>query len=321
MQPVFSINFIWIFIMKVLLTGSDGFIGSEVKKFFLSEGVDVFSTVFDKEPGPGEMHLDVTQPDDFSKLPDDGFDVLINFTGIVDQKAPRRLMKAVNADGVRHLAAWAAGRGCGHFIQISSIGVYGLKTLGQNRTEEKTKRYNGLIAIPYMRTKARAEVYLEGSGVPCTILRLPSVIGYGDTFVSPVIAEKILSGSFFFCGSGKRLVSMLYAKNLGPLLLKLMHRGPQNDAFNCSDFHVPWNDFISEYARLLKRDSPVKKRSLLSLACNFGDSGDHMLYTFSFFGSHFPGEKLHRLLNFEPPHNWREGVREGVAGYLKSIER
>lgn len=307
--------------MKILLTGSDGFIGSEVKDFLLSRDIDVFSTVYNREPGPGEMWLDITRSDYLQKIPDEGFDGVINLTGIVDQKASRKLMKAVNAEGVRHLTEWAAQHGCPHFIQISSIGVYGLKTLGQYRTEKNTKRYNGVIAIPYMRTKARAEVYLETSGVPYTILRLPSVIGYGDTFVSPVIVEKILSGSFFFSGSGKKLVSILYAKNLGQLLLKLLHRGPQNNAFNCSDFHVPWDEFVSEYARLLKRDIPIKKKSLLSLLCNLRDSGGYMLYTFSYFGSHFPSDRLHVLLDYEPPRDWREGVREGVAGYLNYLVR
>jgi nucleoside-diphosphate-sugar epimerase len=89
--------------------------------------------------------------------------------------------------------------------------------LGQNITED-TSRYNGRFAIPYMRTKAKAEQVIEESLIPFTMLRLPAVFGKGDTYVSPVIADFMRKNNFHLYGDGNKLISLMYVKNLGSLI-------------------------------------------------------------------------------------------------------
>jgi nucleoside-diphosphate-sugar epimerase len=300
--------------MKVLIIGTDGFIGRHLKDFFLSTGHEVIGTVFN-DPAEGDDYcIDIRSAASIEALPDIPFDAVINAAGIVDQSAPSSLMMDVNARGAANLARWARRRGCPHFIQLSSIAVYGLKTLGVNRSEDRTRRFRGVLGIAYMRSKARAETLIERSGAPYTMLRLPAVIGRGDSFTSPSIVRWLRSGNFFFCGPGTRPVSLLFAKNLGPWVEALIAKGPLNCAFNCADHHVPWRDLVGHFAGLLNLPVPERTRSILALPLHLRDAGAHMLFTFSLFGSHFPSERLMRATAFTPPHDWRQGVAESLDG-------
>ena len=300
--------------MKILITGTDGFIGGYLREYFLSAGHDVTGTVYLKPAREGEIFADITDPRSLDNIPSTDFDAVINAAGIVDQSVKSASMTAVNAIGAGNLARWSLGRGCPHFIQLSSIAVYGLRTLGTNRREDNTPRFRGILGIPYMRSKALAEKYIEQSGCAYTMLRLPAVIGRGDSFTSPAIAGGIRSGDFFFTGSGKRMVSLLYAGNLGHCMDLVIRRGAFNDHFNCCDHHVPWRDLIAEYAAALGCPVPVRRKGPFYFLAHATDPAAQMFFTFSLFGSHFPSDKLIEATGFNPSHHWTYAVRESVAG-------
>lgn len=300
--------------MKILVTGTDGFIGGYLKQYFTAAGFNVTGTVYLKSPGRDEYFADITDPRSLDSLPDAGYDAVVNAAGTVDQSAKTEVMMAVNAAGARNLAQWSHKIGCPHFIQLSSIAVYGLKTLGTDRREDSTPRFRGLIGIPYMRSKALAEKYIEQGPCPYTMLRLPAVIGRGDSFTSPAIAGAIKSGDFFFTGSGEKMVSLLFAGNLGPCIDLVIRKGPFNDCFNCCDHHIPWRDIVSEYAMALGYPAPVTKRGLVYFMGRVKDPATQMFFSFSLLGSHFPSDKLIGATGFRPPHHWTYAVRESVAG-------
>ncbi len=299
--------------MNILITGSDGFIGSHLKASLESEGHRIFGTVFFKNPGgTNEIKLDLTLRDDFARLPKINFDVVIHAAGSIDQNLKSKRLMEINAHGTKRLLNWLKLNGCSHFIQISSVSVYGFKTLGQNRSEESTKRYEGIFALPYMKSKALAEKHIEGSGINYTILRLPAVLGENDSYISSSIIGPLKNGSFFTSGNADKLVSIICIRNLGKIIEKLIRLGPQNDFFNCSDFHINWNEFIEEYAKGLNIRLAPKRKSLLSVLANFRDKKFCLLLTFSRFGSHFPNDKLKSLINFEPKIGWKDAVKEAI---------
>ena len=113
--------------------------------------------VFDRAPENGEVYCDISDPASVSALPKGPYGAVINAAGIVDQSVRASVMSAVNTAGAGNLARWARVTGCGHFIHLSSIAVYGLMTLGQGRTENHAWKLWKYLGIPYMRTKARAE--------------------------------------------------------------------------------------------------------------------------------------------------------------------
>lgn len=304
--------------MNLLITGTDGCIGSSLKEYFTAHEFSVTGTVFMRPPMPGEYRVDVRNQKDINALPKKIFPVIIHTAGIVDQSLPAKLIRAVNACGTMNMLGWAKDHGCVHFIQMSSVSVYGLRTMGENRTEHMTKRYNGLFTLPYMRSKSMAERYIEESGIGYTLLRLPAVLGRNDAYLSPAIITQLLNGSFSFCGNGNKLISVICVKNLGPILHKVIDIGPQNDYFHCTDHEIPWREFVSEYARHLNLPVPQKKRSILTLLTHLKDKKYLLMITFSRFGAHYSNSKIKSRIHFETPFHWREEVRDAVDSYVQS---
>ena len=301
--------------MRVLLTGCDGFIGAALMQDLLRSGHEVLGTCYRRKPGPKEAFLDLTDAKTFKDLPATRFDAVVHAAGIVDQRVRRKRMFAVNAEGSKRLIRWAAANGVSHFIYLSSISVYGWRTMGQNRSEQRTRRSGGIPVVPYMASKIHAECALESSALGYTLLRLPAVMGRGDSYLSPTIISALLNGTFFTCGDGVRKVSLMVAANLGAVIHQLLLSGPTNRAFNCCDAHVPWRTLVAEYARLLGVDIPGGKRSIFGMITHLGDKRYLLLSTFSRFGAHFPDDLLHSSIAHRHEIGWQAGVAEAVAGY------
>ena len=194
----------------ILITGTDGFIGNNLKKYFSGKKYTVHGTVYNlREPDIHEVKVNFCNTNDFSKIPDKNFDIIINVVGTVDQGIPKKLMMDINSEGTRRMTKWAKTHNCKHFIQISSISVYGLQLLGENISEEMN-RTKMPIGFPYGFSKAKAEEYIENSGLPgYTILRLPPVIGKNDSYISPSIISKLINNDFFFSRQKDKKFSIL----------------------------------------------------------------------------------------------------------------
>jgi nucleoside-diphosphate-sugar epimerase len=306
--------------MRILLTGCDGFIGTRLKGDLQRAGHQVIGTCFERSPGADEIFLDLTDQASFSGLPAAPVEAIVHAAGIVDQRASRKTMFAVNAEGTRSLLAWAQGNGRPHFVYLSSVSVYGWKTMGQDRSED-TGRCGGVPLVPYMGSKVRAERHIERSGLGYTILRLAPVLGREDSSLSPAIIGALLDDSFFTCGTARRKVSVMCAANLGSVIHRILLAGPAGRAFNCCDAHVPWRFLIAEYARCLGIAVPRRTRSLLSLPTHVGDKQFLLLLVFSRFGAHFPDTLLHSVVPHRHIYTWRQGVAEAVAAYTASMAR
>jgi nucleoside-diphosphate-sugar epimerase len=104
------------------------------------------------------------------------FDVIIHTIGLVEDNARFRDLKQVNVDGTKKIITYAKQINCKHLIHLSSVSVYGIKTLGQNRSEKSVKIRPHSLISKYGRSKAQAELAVRKSEVPFTILRLPLMI-------------------------------------------------------------------------------------------------------------------------------------------------
>lgn len=306
---------------RILITGSDGFIGRHLKRYFEEKAtelnLEVFGTTYFEEPGENEIRLDVRNPSEFDKLWNLDFHYIIHTIGDMDITAPEEIIYKINVGGTENFVEWGKKHNCKHFIYLSSIAVYGPLPIGQNRKEDSFFEYKTLML--YGKTKRDAEKTIKDSGIPYTILRLPAVLGEKDSQLSPTLVPKILTGDFFVCGKKKKekKVSILVVDNLGPILANIIKKGALNDEFNCCCSRILWTNFTKEYFKLLNKDYTPPRKSTISALWNLSDKHYLLLTSFSKWGADFSSAKLKKEIGeFKIRCDWRKGVRLAVQGYL-----
>ncbi len=298
--------------MNVFITGIDGCVGSHAAEHLRGAGCSVYGSVFLRPPGTKEYYADLRAPEPFKDIQGKRFDAVVHTAGIVDQDRGRGELHRINATGTAKTLSWARTAGTRHFIHISSTSVYGIRTMGEQRTESTPVR-RGIPFVPYSAAKIKAERSVRASGIPYTILRLPAVIGAGDAMFSRAITEAIVNKTMFRCGEGEKLVSLISAGNIGCVLEKVLIQGPANDCFNCADYHIPWNRLIEHYTKVLRSPCRVKKKHPISMYLNLRNKNFLLIASHSFYGAHYPNTKLLRTFTPVFSQSLEESVRAAAG--------
>lgn len=185
--------------MIIALTGANGFIGRHLANRLTGQGYDVRLL---SRTGRGQpacttytARLGVDPAERLIPFVD-GADALVHCAGEIADPAS---MEATHVGGTRDLLAAARGR-VGHWVQLSSVGVYGPVRDGVV-TEQTPLRPAG----PYEVTKAASDaLVLEAAGsggMTASILR-PSIVFGADMPNASLrqMARAIRKGHFFFIG-------------------------------------------------------------------------------------------------------------------------
>jgi len=309
---------------RILITGSDGFVGSNLKKHFLSEGYEVYGTTFYRDPeDEREIRMDFSKTEEFNKLWSDiEFPTVIHTVGIVDTegKVSDEVFDAVHTEGTRQIVEYAKKQGCKHFMFTSSIATYGMQSMGEDISEANTERQIEKNVSPYGRTKVESEIIIEGSGLGYSNLRLPIVQGKDDTFISESIIPMLDEEKPFTCGKTEKKVSVMYVKNLGPMMSRILEVGPLNGSYNCASHHMTWDDLVKEYAKNLEVDYTPKKKNFMwiFLTRNRRPPTHVLVAAYSNMGAHMITDELYKKLEgWEPPFDWQEGVKEATDAFKK----
>lgn len=300
---------------RVLVTGADGCVGGAIVEHLRSSGYDVHGLVYGRDPiNERESRLDLRDPAALSILEAGPFDAVFHAAANVDPTVPAKLMFDINLGGTINVLRWAKQQGCSHFVQISSVSVYGNKASGRNRSEASTAR-SRYIGLPYSRSKAAAEVEVEQSGIPYTILRLPMVIGKGDGLASPTVIESIRDDSFFMAGSGSKICSVMTVPNIGPFAEHILRRGPSGCPLNCADHHVLWREIAQQYADEMATELPRRRFSWPKGFLSGRATHWLLLWSSSKAGGHFPTDELEFHLGPMRKVRWQRAVADAVSNY------
>lgn len=302
--------------LRILITGVDGFVGRRLQAGLTAAGHDVVGTVFREPPaGPHEVPADITRPERPHGI-EGPFDAVVHNAGAVDQRLPGKLLWAINAEGTRHVLGWAHAFGVRHFVQISSTSVLGLRTMGENRHEDTPRARR--LGVPYQRAKAQGERYVEASGLAHTIIRLPGIVGAGDTFQSEAIAGSMRDGRYFQTGDGRRRYSIIAVDSIPIAVARILAAPPTNTIYNLADAHPTWNDVVDTYAAALGMPRPTTRRSLMALVTAGERKEDQLLGTFSRFGGHYPTDRFEARFGPLDPDGtrWRRAISEAVAALV-----
>jgi nucleoside-diphosphate-sugar epimerase len=246
---------------------------------------------------------------------------VINASGIVDPRASTARIFAVNLGGTQRLAAWAHAQKVRHFVQMSSVAAYGPLVLGEERGED-TPRLGRWLGLPYMRSKARAELALERSGLPFSILRPAAVLGAGDSVVTPGFVAA-LRGRGLPLLPGADLahrVSLTLVEGLVETCLRTLERGPLGCAVHAVDVDLPLSELADAYAAELGRPCNFARISAAEAVARRSDAGFSWLVASARFGQHYKRDKRTRLLGEGPVASLKSAIWAGLSGLQGGAE-
>jgi UDP-glucose 4-epimerase len=187
--------------MNILLTGSNGFVGSYfINNYGSKYSIKTFSFL----------------NDNFESLDVVGVDVIVHLSALVHQMggASAEEYEKVNVTQTLELAKKAKESGVKHFLFMSTVKVYG----------EETAYKENSVCTPedeYGRSKLKAEIALqklEDNDFKVSIIRTPIVYGYGVKANIKNLINLVKKVSILPFGAIENRRSMVYIGNLCHLI-------------------------------------------------------------------------------------------------------
>ncbi len=183
--------------MKVLVTGSRGFVGKRlvsglrkkrhsVKEFDLSLGNDI---------------LDKGQCENACS----GVDAVYHLAAVLEEKSP--MLWKVNVKGTENILEAAAKARVKHFVYLGTVGVHG----GLKKTVNEESAFKPVTEYEKSKTEAERTVHEFHEMLPITVLRSALVLGPNEFWEKIVTLVK---KGFPLIGSGKQSWQTVYVSDL-----------------------------------------------------------------------------------------------------------
>lgn len=195
--------------MKILLTGSNGFVGK-----YLHESLSIANEVFTLNTR--KSHFNINLANDKPEL-NRQFDIVIHSAGKAHSTSnsiyEKTIIFNVNVQGTKNLLDSLSKSLPKYFVFISSVSVYGLN-YGENIDESHPLNAKD----PYGVSKIEAEKLVlewgKKNNVICTVLRLPLVIGTNPPGNLGAMIRAIKRGYYFNVAGGDVKKSMVLASDI-----------------------------------------------------------------------------------------------------------
>ena len=205
--------------MKVAITGAGGYLGGMLVRAHAARGDAVHALARDaaaipKAPGVMPTGVDLTRADDVPNAFFEHVDVVYHCAAEIEDESA---MHSVNVDATRTLLSRARGR-IGHWVQVSSLSVYGLPRAGVV-TEESAIR----PASRYAQTKAEADSLVADKSQGAftyTIARPSAILGRNMRNRSlHALIETVSRGRYAFIGAPGAIGNFVHEDNVVDALL------------------------------------------------------------------------------------------------------
>ena len=215
----------------VLVTGANGFLGSEVVRCLRAESLTVRATGLEStshQEGIDYYQANILQEGQIGPAVA-GVSTIIHTAGFAHVFVPDATtddhFRQINENGTANLASVAVNRGVKHFILISSVSVYGSSTHGDHG-EDALCNPTGPYAISKHNAEQRAEEIAQKSGMALTILRLATLYGEGDRGNVNRLVSAINRRRFIWIGNGSNRKSLLYKGDAARAILSVLPGPP-----------------------------------------------------------------------------------------------
>ncbi len=252
---------------RIVITGVNGIIGSELRRRFIDKGYYVIgidrTESKEKEGNGGQfeyVRLDITDRNKVRRFFSDlSFDYLIHCAALVHKNSPDpsfdNFMR-INFEGTKNIfdsvVENKSNSGFGGAIFFSTIEVYG----GEGRDRVISERDECKPITFYGKSKLAAEKYLvklnKEYKLPIVILRLTPV--YSEDFLRNVKRRVLVAAERFFyrVGEGEQKISLCSRDNVFDVVDACIEdKIPFGEVFNIADDKVYSFNDLSNYFREL----------------------------------------------------------------------
>ena len=179
--------------MRLLLTGSNGFVGTRILAEAKRRGWSVLGVGRRQHPGgPVDHYLshDLGTPLQL----DEPVDSVVHCAALASPWAPPEAYRSANVDGTRHVLAWAAAHGAPPVHYVSSSSVFYTAHDQLNLTERSPIPAPERQINIYSRSKLAGERLVQSYPGRWSILRPRAVFGPGDTVLLPRVIAAAKAG-------------------------------------------------------------------------------------------------------------------------------
>ena len=324
---------------NILVTGANGFIGSNLVKRLLSEGNKVRSLVrktsdlsFLNGLNTEIVYGDINDVESLKSAMKD-IDLVFHVAGLAADWGSYILFEKVNFQGTQNVAKTATKAGVKKLVYISTVAFHGFgKT---NMTEESPVAKN---LIPYAETKYKAEQWLwqfqNQTDMKITAVRPGNVFGINDRTFMLKYLEAMQTGKFMEVNKGRSKTCPVFIDNLIDIIT-LVSREAKADgqAFIATDgLDINWHTFNSKLAdalgiKLPKASIPYSvaypvAKIYYGVHKTLGLKSEPFLtpYRINNGGKdyHFSINKLEQFFDYQPQTGLNEAVEKTVAWYKKA---
>lgn len=300
---------------KILVTGSNGFVGKALCQTLRNRGVNYLGSVRDKSLATkGQDYIVVESLDANTDWREalDGCDTVVHLAGRAhvlndDVADPLAAFRLTNTQGTLNLAEQAAECGVSRFIFLSSIGVNGDETFGipfspSNSPSPQT---------PYAVSKLEAEIGLRGiarrTTLDVVIIRPPAIYGKNAPGNFGLIEKFIRYGIPLPFGSIDNKRSLVAIENIVSFItVCIEHQRAENGLFLVSDDDdLSTLEIVKLVGKLTGKKSKTVKLPLKLLWCIFTILGKRKAAVSVMSDLQIDIDRSRELLEWSPPFSPR----------------